>query len=149
MRNAVVMTTKEETESRHNVALYGSETNGQFSLRVQEVAPGEGTPLHIHVEQAETFHVVSGTFRFRVGDKEVIGKPGFTVHIPKGTPHCFLYDGATENGQLISVLTPGINDGFIAEVPVAQENGASNEAQAEIAERFGTQIIGPGLEPTA
>jgi len=149
MGNNVVATEIEATKARHNIALLGAETNQQLSMRVQAVMPGEGTPLHLHTEQAETFHVVSGTFRFRVGDKEVIGKPGFTVHIPKGTPHCFLYDGATENGQLISVLTPGINDGFIAEVPVAQENGASNEAQAEIAERFGTQIIGPGLEPTA
>lgn len=146
MTDSVVITEIEETKARHNVALLGAETGQQLSLRVQEIAPGEGTPLHKHVDQAETFHVVKGTFRFRAGDQEVIGTPGFTVHIPKGTPHCFLYEGQKENGQLISVLTPGIHDGFILNVPEAQQQGASMEALIELSAQHGVEILGPKLK---
>ena len=75
MSNQIVVTQAEDTRARYNVALLGEETAGQLSLRVQEVKPGEGTPLHIHTEQAETFHVVSGNFRFRAGDDELTGGP--------------------------------------------------------------------------
>ncbi len=143
----VVITEAEAAKARHQVALLGSETEQQLSLRVQEIAPGEGPPLHIHLDQAETFHVISGIFRFQVGDKEVIGKPGFSVFIPKGTPHCFLYEGERENGQLISILTPGVHDGFIQNVPEAQAGGASPEVLSALAATFGVKIQGPGLSP--
>jgi len=55
--NGVVITEQKETKARFNIALLGSETNEQLSMRVQAVQPGEGTPLHVHVEQAETFDV--------------------------------------------------------------------------------------------
>jgi quercetin dioxygenase-like cupin family protein len=148
MNTDVVITNIEDTKARHNVALLGSETNQQFSLRVQEVSCGDGTPLHIHTDQAETFHVVSGSFRFRVGDDEIIGHPGFTVHIPKGIAHCFLYEAQHKKGQLISILTPGINDGFIQALPEAQKENASQDELAAIAGQFGTKIIGLALTPS-
>lgn len=148
MNTDVVITDVEDTKARHNVALLGSETNQQFSLRVQEVSCGDGTPLHIHTDQAETFHVVSGSFRFRVGDDEIVGHPGFTVHIPKGIAHSFLYEGQQEKGQLISILTPGINDGFIQTVPAAQAKNVPQDELVAIAEQFGTTIIGPALSPS-
>ena len=147
MSNQIIVTQAEETRARYNVALLGEETSGQLSLRVQDVKPGEGTPLHIHTEQAETFHVVSGTFRFRAGDDELTGGPGFTVHIPKNTPHCFRYEGKESNGQLISVLTPGIHDGFIRNVPQAEQAGMPMTELTEMAEQFGVKIIGPKLSP--
>lgn len=143
----VVVTEVKDAKARNEVALLGRETAQQLSLRVQEIVPGEGTPLHMHVDQAETFHVISGSFRFRVNDEEVIGTPGFTVHIPKGTPHAFLYEGQTEKGQLISILTPGVHDGFIQHIPEAQAAGASLDELMTLAQTYGAKIIGPGLEP--
>ncbi len=149
MNTGTVITDIERTRARHNVALLGAETDQQLSLRVQEVAPGEGPPLHMHHDQAETFHVMSGTFRFRVGDQEMTAGPGLTVHVPKGTPHSFIYEGLQANGQLISILTPGLHDGFIRNIPQAQACGASNDELAAMAERYGATIIGPGLTPAS
>lgn len=149
MNSQLITTNTEIAKARHQIALLGSETNQQLSLRVQDVVPGEGTPLHIHTEQAETFHVVSGTFRFRVNDDEIVGEPGFTVHIPKGTPHAFLYEGQTQNGQLISILTPGKHDGFIQNIPEAQAAGASMDELTNMAEAYGAKIIGPRLQAKA
>lgn len=147
MAGQIVITPIEKTKSRHNVALLGEETEQQLSLRVQEVEPGYGTPLHLHEEQAETFHVVRGVFRFQVGEDQIVGEAGFTVHIPKGTPHCFLYEdnGQKTYGQLISVLTPGVHDGFIRTIPEAQEQGMPIDELTKMAERFGARIIGPKI----
>lgn len=147
MKEQVKITQIEETRNRFNIALLGSETNSQLSMRVQSVKPGEGTPLHFHTEQAETFHVVSGKFKFQVGDEVIVGEPGFTVHIPKGTAHCFLYEdvGQKENGNLISVLTPGIHDGFIKSIPAAESKGVPLNDLIKMAEEHGAKIVGPKL----
>jgi len=142
MSSGVVVIGQEDALVRGNIALLGEETNQQLSMRVQEILPGQSTPLHIHHEQAETFYVMQGEFRFRAGDQEVDGQPGITVHIPKGVPHCFAYLGREASGQLISVLTPGIHDGFIRDIPEAQKSGVSPEALADIAAANGATILG-------
>lgn len=149
MKEQIKITQKEEMLSRFNIAMLGTETNNQLSMRIQEVKPGEGTPLHLHTEQAETFHVVSGVFTFQASDEIVIGEPGITVHIPKGTPHCFLYNdiGQQENGNLISVLTPGIHDGFIKSIPEAEQQGVPMNELTKMAKGFGAKIVGPKLSP--
>ena len=151
--NTPVITDASLSQSRYHIALLGEETAGQLSLRVQDVEPGYGTPLHLHQDQAETFHVVKGTFRFRAGDTELTGTPGMTIHIPKNTPHCFLYEGPAADsditdrqGQLISILTPGIHDGFIRNIPEAQENGVAMNELTRMASTYGAEILGPGLK---
>lgn len=147
MDSKLTIRTAQETQNNHFVALLGQETDGQFSLRVQDIQPGQGSPLHIHKEQAETFHVVKGTFRFKVGEEELIGHEGLTVYIPKNTPHAYLYEdnGQEEDGKLLSILTPGIHDGFIKSIPEAEARGASGNELSDIAEQNGAQIIGPKL----
>lgn len=147
MKEEIKITPIEAARTRYNIALLGTETNSQLSMRVQDVAPGEGTPLHVHTEQAETFHVVRGIFRFQVSEEIVTGSSGFTVHIPKGIPHCFIYDdvGQQENGHLISVLTPGIHDGFIKNIPEAEQNGMPLNELTKMAENFGAKIVGSKL----
>lgn len=145
MSNQVVLTEWSEAAERYQVALTGAETGGQLSVRVNEVEPGRATPLHIHVDQSETFHVIEGQFRFQVGERVVEAGPGFTAFIPKNTPHSFRYDGKSGNGRLMSILSPGIHDGFITEMPAAEARGVSKDEMNEIANRNGVQIIGPSL----
>jgi len=144
MTDSVVITDRAQTEGRYNVALLGAETRGQLSLRVQEIPAGYRVPLHSHLEQAETFHIVEGAFLFQAGESQLEVGPGNSIHVPKGTPHSFRYLGDTP-GQLISVLTPGIHDGFLLDLPRAQAEGASPEQQQEIAGSNGVVIHGPGV----
>jgi quercetin dioxygenase-like cupin family protein len=58
------------------------------------LAPGGRVPAsHAHPEQEETFTVLAGQLRFRVGPRRVIANPGDTVRIPPGTVHHFANSG--------------------------------------------------------
>jgi quercetin dioxygenase-like cupin family protein len=54
------------------------------------LAPGGRVPSsHAHPEQTETFTVVEGRMKFRVGWRHVLATPGQSVRIPPGTVHHF------------------------------------------------------------
>lgn len=148
MTKPIVIVESDEAKARQSVALFGSETDGAFSLRVQQSKPGEGTPLHTHDDQAETFHVISGRYRFRAGDEELVGEAGFTLHVPKRVPHCFVYEGKDVDGQIISIMTPGIHDGFIRDLPTAELKNTTPAELTEMAGQYGVTILGPGLMRT-
>jgi mannose-6-phosphate isomerase-like protein (cupin superfamily) len=58
------------------------------------LSPGGRVPSsHAHPEQTETFTVVEGRMRFRVGWRRLIAAPGQTVRVPPGTVHHFANAG--------------------------------------------------------
>lgn len=134
------ISTPEQTRERHEVAFLGEETGGALSLRSQSIAPAQGTPLHKHVEQDETFHLFSGALRFVVGDEVLFAVAGTSLFVPRDTPHSLLNIGETD-ALLISVLTPGIHDGFVLNVPKAEREGASREMLNDMAEQYGAVIL--------
>jgi quercetin dioxygenase-like cupin family protein len=81
------------------------QTGGRFSL-IEELAPrGEGTPLHVHREDDETFYVLEGELTFYLDE----GPPapataGSSVHIPGGVVHAFRVD--SETARYLIITTP-------------------------------------------
>ena len=59
------------------------QTGGRFSV-IEEVAPrGEGTPLHVHREDDETFYVLEGELTFYLNDdRPIAASAGSFVHVP-------------------------------------------------------------------
>jgi quercetin dioxygenase-like cupin family protein len=49
-------------------------------------APGQTVPLHVH-RGVEMAYVISGTIRFRLGDKTEVKHAGDSTLIPRGVPH--------------------------------------------------------------
>ena len=59
------------------------------------LAPGGRVPSsHAHPRQEESFTVLTGQLRFRIGGRRVTAGPGDTVRIPPGTVHHFANPGA-------------------------------------------------------
>ena len=58
---------------------------------------------HIHPLQEESFTVISGKLQGRVAGKELIGTPGETVVVPKGTPHVWWNSGSEELHVLVDI----------------------------------------------
>jgi quercetin dioxygenase-like cupin family protein len=70
------------------------QTGGQVLDWELRLAPGGRVPSsHAHPEQQETFTVLEGTMRFRVGWRRIIARPGERVLVPPGTVHHFANAG--------------------------------------------------------
>jgi mannose-6-phosphate isomerase-like protein (cupin superfamily) len=71
-----------------------SQTGGQVLDWELRLAPGGRVPSsHAHPEQQETFTVLEGTMRFRVGWHRIIARTGQRVVVPPGTVHHFANAG--------------------------------------------------------
>jgi quercetin dioxygenase-like cupin family protein len=78
-------------------------TNGRFSL-VEEIGQlSEGTPLHRHPKDDETFYVLEGEMTFYLDDGDPIpASAGSFVHIPGGAVHAFRVDSETARYLIIT-----------------------------------------------
>src|SRR5688572_2729411 len=67
----------------------GEQTDNRFSLIYIEVHKGNEPPAHTHKNEDETYYILEGEIRFRVGDQVLDAKAGDLIHLPKGIPHSF------------------------------------------------------------
>lgn len=73
------------------------QTDGQAVLVETIVQPhGFVAAAHVHPHQSERFEVLEGALCLRVGDDELIARPGETITVPPGTPHRFHNSGDHE-----------------------------------------------------
>ena len=123
----------------------GDDTGGAFDYFVVEVAPHGGPPLHVHHEQEESLHVLSGRFKVRVGDEEQILEQGGFAFMPSGLPHAFL-NLTDEPAEIVVVYTPGGGHRFYEELgPLTREGTPDRAEVAACFERHGMTLLGPPL----
>jgi mannose-6-phosphate isomerase-like protein (cupin superfamily) len=115
------------------------QTGGALGLFRQTIAPGSGPPTHLHQMEDEFFCVMSGEFRFRVGDRIVDAPAQTVVFVPRGTAHTFLNVG-TEPGVLFEGVTPG---GL--EMMFAERQGVDAETSRTLMARHNAVVVGPPL----
>ncbi len=63
------------------------ETAGAVTVLESVVAPGEGPPLHVHVNEDEFIYVLEGRLRVRLEEAVREAPAGSFVFIPKGVSH--------------------------------------------------------------
>jgi quercetin dioxygenase-like cupin family protein len=125
--------------------LTGEDTRGALDYFVCEVAPHSGPPLHVHHQQDETIHVLSGRFKVRTGDQEHTLDCGGFAYLPAGLPHAFL-NLTAEPAELIVVFAPGGGHRFFEDLGPATRDGTHNREEiAAIFERHGMTLLGPPL----
>ena len=71
----------------------GEETGGAFFLAEISVAPGGGTPPHIHHREDESFHLLEGTLTIQVGGDTITASAGDFAFLPRGIAHSFKNTG--------------------------------------------------------
>jgi mannose-6-phosphate isomerase-like protein (cupin superfamily) len=69
----------------------------------------EVAPLHVHHEDDEAWHVISGALRFRFVDRELIAEAGSTVLVPAGVAHTFGNAGS-DLSRFIIILPTRLHD---------------------------------------
>jgi len=69
------------------IKLSSKDTNGPFSLIEQNNIPGMGIPPHIHENENEVFHVLTGNVEMTVGEESTILSARDMIFCPKGIPN--------------------------------------------------------------
>ena len=101
------------------VKLSGKDTNGQFTLIEQYNQPGMEIPMHVHDDEDEIFHVLSGELQVKVGDETKVLKAGDMGFCPRGIPHSWKVVGTEKAKVMLSIFPSGLEVMFgeLAELP--------------------------------
>jgi quercetin dioxygenase-like cupin family protein len=129
----------------------GERVEINLALKPHGAVPG----AHVHPEQYETFRVISGTMKFRLGFKKIIAGPGETVVVPPGAVHSFANAG--EDEALVRVVVEPALDMeqlFATTVALAQEGNTNRKGMpnpvhlALFVERFKREVQAPFPPPS-
>ncbi|MDQ6772584.1 MAG: cupin domain-containing protein [Candidatus Dormibacteraeota bacterium] len=86
-----------------------AETGGTLLTFDLFLAPGGRVPSgHVHPEQEETFRVIEGRMRFRVGGRAILAGAGQTVRVAPGRRHSFANVGPG-SARLLVEVRPALN----------------------------------------
>jgi quercetin dioxygenase-like cupin family protein len=125
----------------------GDEVEGlfdYFEIRVEYLG---GPPLHIHLVQHETFHVIEGQLTIKLGDELVEANAGDFLHIPKGVIHTYVNLREGTIARAVCNVSPGGFDKFMAELFGYQQKVSPPDPKvlAEISARHKQAFVGPPL----
>ena len=125
-----------------------------ISVIEHQVPFGSSPPLHVHRNEDEVFHLLSGEARFSLAGEDIAAAAGDTLVAPKGVPHSFLVtsrEGArwltvTRNGDFERMLRatarPAEADALPPSLPPTPEQAAALEVACRA---HGIALIGPPL----
>ena len=125
----------------------GGESGGAIFMSEISVAPGGGTPPHIHHHEDEAFRLLEGTLTIQVGGDTITASAGDFAFLPHGIAHSFKNAGDCDAKALV-LITPAGLEGFFTEVfePATDRSAVPPSATKEMMDR--ARAAGPryGLE---
>ncbi len=141
--------------NRMTIKATAESTGGAYGLVESLIAPGFSPPLHVHHREDEAFWVLEGELTMRCGDNTFRARPGLFVFLPRDVPHTFVVEGDTP-ARMLTLLTPGGGEGlFVDGGRPAETDGLPPaappdiEALKRVNQRYGAEIVGPPMAPTA
>ena len=129
----------------------GDETGGAFFLVEISVAPGGGTPPHIHHREDESFNVLEGTLTIQVGKETITASAGDFAFLPRGIAHSFKNAGDSYAKALV-LTTPAGLEGFFLDVfePATDRSATPPSSSKELIDRalaaapkYGLELLPP------
>jgi len=95
--------------------LAGAEhTGGAFGLMEGVIRKGAEPPPHVHHREDESFFVLDGSLRARVGDDWLSATPGSLLFCPRDVPHFLVLE--TDEVRLLTLVTPGGLEQFFVDL---------------------------------
>jgi quercetin dioxygenase-like cupin family protein len=120
----------------------GEQTGGALSAFENVIPPGQGPPLHTHLNEDESWYVLDGSLRFKLGSELRAAPTGSFVFVPRGTPHCFQNIGSGP-ATILVIFTPAGMERFFDRF--AQLQAPDPGAFSRIGEPLGMNVVGPPL----
>jgi mannose-6-phosphate isomerase-like protein (cupin superfamily) len=124
---------------RFRVLVSSAETNGAYSLLETVAQKGVGTPMHIHDKEDEHFVILEGAVLVVEGDKTMDVSAGQSVSLQRGLRHAWINQSETPLRKLVTFSPAGFEDLC---VDMAEQIKLD---LAEMTEKYGIHIVGPGL----
>jgi quercetin dioxygenase-like cupin family protein len=94
-----------------NFLSMGHETEGSHALMRIIVNRGAEPPAHTHSREDESYYILKGSIRYRVGEDVITVNEGEYVYLPKGIPHKF--ELLTEQAEVLMWISPaGLDQWF-------------------------------------
>ncbi|HEX8231146.1 MAG TPA: cupin domain-containing protein [Chloroflexia bacterium] len=132
------------------IKLRSEHTGGGFAMVEATMPPRtQGPALHVHTREDETFYILEGALRVRVGEQTLTAQAGSTVFMPRGVPHTFC-NPFEEPVRALGVITPGGFERFfedqLAVLQSVPEGGRPDPAAFEaLGRKYGGVMMGPPM----
>jgi len=89
------------------ILLSGEQTGGRQTMWLETTPPEGGPPLHFHINDDETFHVLEGRVAFFQNSEWQEVGPGGSAFVPRGELHTFKNVGDRPSRMLLSTAPAG------------------------------------------
>ena len=119
----------------------GEDTDGRFDYVEGTIRHLGGPPMHVHHSQDETFYVVEGTLRFKVGEEMFDLAAGDFAYIPRGVAHGYVNMGQ-EPVRGLGIFVPGGFDRFMDEVGQLPPGPPDPDKMRKLGEKYGQEVVG-------
>ncbi len=122
------------------IKLSSSDTNGQFTLIEQNNDPGMGIPPHVHENEDEVFHVLTGKVQMIIGKESTTLSAGDMIFCPKGIPHSWKVVGEEKAKAMLSIF-PGGLEGMFKELSELPAGPPDLEKVGEICSKYKLRFV--------
>jgi quercetin dioxygenase-like cupin family protein len=124
----------------------GEETGGAVTLLETVVAPDEGPPVHVHINDDEFIYVLDGRLRVRLEEAVHEAPAGSFVFVPKGVAHTWCNAGDSGARLLVGFTpaAPAMERFFERSAELADETRLA-DAFENFAGDAGMTVLGPPL----
>ncbi len=90
-------------------------TSPNLAVGMVTIPPGESGNSHFHAVEQETWYVISGSGKLKIGDEEVDLKPEMIVVAPIGMQHQIINSGSEPLKALFMFSPAGPEEAFIVD----------------------------------
>ena len=129
----------------------GADVGGRMSVIEVKTPPGQGPPMHIHLEQNEWMYLLEGSFGLQCGTEKTVLQTGDSFMAPKGIPHSYVVLGDTPARHLNVYDPAGEIEAFFRDYEKNHPPGAKPDSAkaAESEKMYRVRVVGPPLKPSA
>lgn len=122
----------------------GEQTGGLLTALENVIAPKDGPPLHTHANEDESWYVLEGALRFRLGTELHDAPQGSFVFVPRGVPHCFQNVGDAP-ARILVEFTPSGMEAFFDRFAELPDGPVDPGVFARLGRDVGMDVLGPPL----